>query len=72
MPGLIQLLKGPGVLAFWLGACALTPDSLFSSGGRTITVKGHGFNLVQDVEMKVRGITDERSVSLCRPSAVVL
>ncbi|XP_048874111.1 plexin-D1 [Brienomyrus brachyistius] len=47
------------------------PQKSYLSGGRTITVKGHGFNLVQNVEMKVRGIVDEQSACSVQSNTII-
>uniref|UniRef100_A0A8C9RX70 Plexin D1 n=1 Tax=Scleropages formosus TaxID=113540 RepID=A0A8C9RX70_SCLFO len=49
----------------------IQPQKSHLSGGRTITVKGQGFNLVQTVDMEVRGIGIEQSCSVQSNTVII-
>ncbi|KAL4645938.1 plexin-D1 [Arapaima gigas] len=51
---------------------AIYPQKSHLSGGRTITVKGQGFNLVQTVNMEVRGIETDQTACTVQSNTVIL
>ncbi|XP_029105637.1 plexin-D1 isoform X1 [Scleropages formosus] len=50
----------------------IQPQKSHLSGGRTITVKGQGFNLVQTVDMEVRGIGIEQASCSVQSNTVII